>query len=185
MAAGCVAALLGVAWAAVAQAEPESGAVSEEPAFAGTNGEYIEADSPEEAVRVYEQSRRGGAAVQATYEKAPCKLTTQHMHTRTSGNKKTIGHKPTTACSVRVSKITHGNSADYRWGPGLWVAAHTQVASRNNLSKWTQTDFEFTCGKIPSENTSWVGWTAGTVLWNGKNYHSIISTPQAELKCKP
>lgn len=146
--------------------------------------QYVQADSPAEANKILNRLEAPGSAkAMATLgvRFGPCVLYPTKVYLRTSGNKKVVGSKPYTKCSVRVSSIRH--STDLRHKKLLWwKKAGTDKGGNTWEKTYTQKNVGYGCkGK---SSTTWAGTTLGTIRYNGRTYYARVYQAARKLPCK-
>ena len=152
---------------------------------------YVEADSPEEAQRIFEQldsgippASMGGAAsmgAAARVDFAPCELYPTRVYRRTSSGRQAIGFKPYTVCDVPVASIRHNSELRYKqlvW----WRTKITRSGGNSDEARYTQRNIEYYC--VGTKSTTWRGTTQGAITWRGKTYYTRVYTAPKTENCK-
>ena len=152
---------------------------------------YVEADSPEEAQRIFEQldsgippASMGGAAsmgAAARVDFAPCELYPTRVYRRTSSGWQAIGFKPYTVCDVPVASIRHNSELRYKqlvW----WRTKITRSGGNSDEARYTQRNIEYYC--VGTKSTTWRGNTQGAITWRGKTYYTRVYTAPKTENCK-
>jgi len=168
---------------------PANAAGSDNPrsiAASGPAAPYVQADSPEEALKLLDATNDDApdtASPMATTPKyGPCVLYPTRIHLRTSSNRETIGFKPETKCTVSVTSIRHDSDLRYKY-LAWWRKSGTWSGSNRGERSYTQKNMEHRCSGTRS--TTWSGTTLGTVVFQGKTYYSRVYPPTTSLPCKP
>lgn len=143
---------------------------------ADTSGQYVAANSPEEAFKLLDGLAAGRVAA-ATVKYGPCTLYPSPIRIRTNGK---VGTKPQTKCSVPVTRIEH--STDMRYKSFIWWKLKgTKNSSNTGQKTLQQKNVEFTC--VSDEKTGWGSTTAGKIVYGGKTYYARVYPARVSLKC--
>lgn len=142
---------------------------------------YIAADSAAEAEQMFdamEARQASGISLQAV-NFAPCTLEPRYIHNRTKTG--TVGFKPKTTCTQRVTAIHHTSKLTYSYFL-TWPTAASRNTGNYNEKSYEQKNLEFACRGTKS--TVFRGTTLGKITYNGKAYYSRVYTPKKRLPCK-
>ncbi|WP_158013357.1 hypothetical protein, partial [Carbonactinospora thermoautotrophica] len=145
---------------------------------------YVLADSPAEAGAILaelEDADPPTSMTAASVQYGPCVLYPTTVYLRTSSNKKAVGFKPYTKCSVPVTSIHHESDLRYKWYL-WWRKAGTWKGGNWNASSYTQRNIEYFCKG--SSSTTWAGTTLGTIVYRGRTYYARVYPTQKKLACK-
>lgn len=117
----------------------------------------------------------------ASVRYGPCTLYPTPTYLRTSSDRKNVGAKPRTVCSVPVTSISH--ASDLRYKSFIWwkKAGSTHTGGNRGVAKYEQTNVEYRC--VRSEQTGWTGTTAGTIVYGGKTYYARVYFDERSLAC--
>ena len=125
-------------------------------------------------------TRRLGQAA-PTLSKAPCRLASEKVWLRKSGQYGTVGAKPKTTCSVPVSLIWQSTQLQHQF-LGLWLAAGQRFnADAKNSGVLGQKNVAVTCNG--TELTRWRAVTFGAVVYLGREFRTSVTTDEADLRC--
>ncbi|WP_288799731.1 hypothetical protein [uncultured Arsenicicoccus sp.] len=180
----CVIGITTTGTGVAASASPIAGSDSDaiNAASSPRTSRYIEASSPEEADQKLASLERGGAMAQAAnVQYGPCTLYPTPTYLRTSSDRKNVGAKPRTVCSVPVTSINH--ASDLRYKSFIWwrKAGPTHTGGNRGVAKCEQKNVEYRC--VSSEQTGWTGTTAGTIVYAGKTYYARVYFDERSLAC--
>lgn len=143
---------------------------------------YVQAESPAEAVQKLNALEKGGATATAARVKyGPCWLYPTPTYLRTSSNKRNVGAKPHTKCTVPVTSIRQ--ASDLRYKSFIWwkKAGKTHHGHNSGEKSYTQRNVEYRC--VSREKSGWSGTTAGTIVYHGKTYYARVYFPRRPLNC--
>ncbi|WP_159612447.1 hypothetical protein [Glutamicibacter sp. JC586] len=143
---------------------------------------YVEANSPEEAVKkldALESPLLIGTAAATKY--GPCILKPEYLHLRKSGGYETVGYKTKTTCTSAVTSVKH--ETDLRRKFMIWwkKAGNTTTSVSRGEKSLYQQNVKFTCKNTKA--TNWSGTTLGTIVYKGKNYFARVYAPVKKLAC--
>ncbi|MGH3501842.1 MAG: hypothetical protein ACRDQA_13305 [Nocardioidaceae bacterium] len=132
---------------------------TEDPALS----QYVQADSPAEAEQKLNALEEGATASVANVRFGPCWLHPTPTYLRTSSNKRNVGAKPYTTCSVPVTSIRH--ASDLRYKSFIWwkKAGKTHYGQNFGEKSYTQRNVEYRC--VSKEESGWSG--------NHSRYHRL------------
>lgn len=150
--------------------------------------QYVEANSPAEAVKKLDalDKRASAKSGATTYAAAsvrfgPCTLYPTKTYLRTSSGKSKVGAKPVTKCTTAVTSIKH--ASDLRYKSFIWwrKAGPTFTGGNSKVASYEQRNIEYKC--VSKERTGWSGTTLGTIVWKGKTYYARVYFTENSLAC--